>query len=276
MLNFYLFPSVIYTMPDNKLLSKFLRGDVFLTFHLLNKLREGVPQKAGLECRDEATSGINKVLLGGINGFHMGHQLVIRFVGDDTVQNKETFEGEVLFLQLSWRAGTETPLLELQGREPGSSTLLEDGSSITFSLPFGSYHDKQATAFPSSLLLNHHPPTGSQRLRTGCPRPKAQVNFQQHVEQRLTPSLEPSAQTGACRQLQKSLPLSSEEVPKKRCIISQLLDCYASINNIMNLKGMCFSQYDLLVAVRGCNNHGLIFEKVLQFMHSFNHLLKDL
>jgi len=36
-------------MPDNKMLSKLLREEVFLPLYLLNKLCEGLPLKAGFE-----------------------------------------------------------------------------------------------------------------------------------------------------------------------------------------------------------------------------------
>lgn len=63
------------------------------------------------------------------------------------------------FCSVSWRAGTETPLLKLRGSEPGLSILLEDGSSITFSSPLCSYHDQQAMVSrpASSGIATHRP-----------------------------------------------------------------------------------------------------------------------
>jgi len=106
----------------------------------------------------------------------MGHGFVTKFVGDYIVQNKESSEAGVLFC-------TKKPLPKPLGGEPGLPVSLDDGSSVTSSLSFGSSSDEQARALPSSPLLHHHPTNGSDCLRgTEYPSSKAQINFQKRFE----------------------------------------------------------------------------------------------
>lgn len=180
----------------------------------------------------------------------MGHQFVIKFVGSDIVQNKESFEAGVLFSsQHSWTAGTEKLLLKLLSSEPGFSIWLDYVPSITSSLPFGSYYDKQARALPSSLLLHHHPTNGSDRLR-GREYPVQRLRL---IFRSILSSIMHSHCEAAWLDQEISIVTEVSTIIFRRSwekwCISQLLDCYAFINSIINLKGMCFSQYDLLVAV---------------------------